>query len=105
MGLIQNIIRKLRLPIRPPMTDPDPIFDKIYWYGTDDNETKLATIIFFDLFRYCLWKFKTRRRLPRIMELSDIFTSMLGTIITIKPKLRTAIFNTRIIANVLQALG
>jgi hypothetical protein len=105
VGLIQNLIRKFRLPIRPPNTDPDPIFDKIYWYGTDENETKLATIVFFDLFRYVLWKFKTRRRLPRIMELSDIFTSMLGTIVTIKPKLRTAIFNTRIIANVLQALG
>jgi hypothetical protein len=28
VGLIQNLIRKLRLPIRPPTTDPDPIFDE-----------------------------------------------------------------------------
>ncbi len=107
VGLIQNLIRLFRLQIPVPDRNPDPYFDKIYWYGLDGNGTDgtVSIIIFFDLFRYCLWKFKTRRKLPRIIELSEIFTSMLGTILTIKPKLRAAIFNNRLIANVLQALG
>jgi hypothetical protein len=65
----------------------------------------LLYVIFFDLLRYCLWKFITRRKLPRIIELTEIFTAMLGTILMIKPKFRAAIFNNRLIANVLQALG
>jgi hypothetical protein len=48
-----------------------------------------------------LWKFKNRRKLPRILELSEIFISMLDTILTTKPKLRTAIFKTRLIVNIL----
>ena len=107
VGLIQNLIRLLRLQIPVPGRNPDPNFDKLYWYGLEGNGTdgSVPIIIFFDLFRYCLWKFKTRRKLPRIIELSEIFTSMLGTILFIKPKLRAAIFNNRLIANVLQALG
>jgi len=105
VGLLQNLFRALRLPIPRPDPNPDPVFEKLYWYGIDGNDSSLASIIFFDLFRYCLWKFKTRRKLPRIVELMDIFLPMLGTILTIKPKLRTCFFNTRLIANVLQALG
>jgi hypothetical protein len=105
VGLIQNLIRRLRLTVPIPGPNPDPYFDNLYWYGTDGNESSLACLIFFDLFRYCLWKFKTRRKLPRILELTDILLSMLGTILAVKPKLRITFFNTRLIANVLQALG
>jgi hypothetical protein len=87
VGLIQNLIRVFRLPIPVPGRNPDPYFDQLYWYGLDGDGTDgtLPVIIFFDLFRYCLWKFKTRRKLPRIIELTEILTSMLGTILMIKP--------------------
>jgi hypothetical protein len=39
-----------RLLIRAPGADPDPTYENLYWYGTEENETKLALIIFFDLF-------------------------------------------------------
>jgi hypothetical protein len=87
-GLLQNLFRRFRLQIRAPGPDPDEAFDKMYWYGIDGNEYFLALQIFFDIFRYCLWKFKTRRRLPRIIELSDIYLAILDTILAIKPKLR-----------------
>jgi hypothetical protein len=35
----------------------------------------------------------------------DILTDILDTILTLKPKLRAQIFNNRLIANILQALG
>ena len=104
-GLLHNLFRRLRLPIRAPGPDPDAAFDKMYWYGIDGEEYFPALQIFFDLFRYCLWKFKTRRKLPRIIELSDIYLAILDTILTIKPKLRRLFFNNRLIANTLQALG
>jgi len=65
----------------------------------------LVLLIFFDLFRFVLWKFKTRRLLPRITDVGDILTNILDTILTLKPKLRAQIFNNRLIANILQALG
>jgi hypothetical protein len=77
----------------------------MYWYGIDGEEYFLSLQIFFEIFRYCLWKFKTRRRLPRIVELSDIYLAILDTILSIKPKLRRLFFNNRLIANTLQALG
>jgi hypothetical protein len=88
MGLLQNLFRRFQLPIHAPGPDPDEAFDKMYWYGIDGDEYFLALQIFFEIFRYCLWKFKTRRRLPRIVELSDIYLAIMDTILAIKPKLR-----------------
>jgi hypothetical protein len=65
----------------------------------------VSSLLVFELFRYILWKFKTRRRLPRIIEVKDIFLNMLEIMIAIKPKLRSAILHNEIIANILQALG
>ncbi len=79
--------------------------DRVARPTLDGEEYFPALQIFFDLFRYCLWKFKTRRKLPRIIELSDIYLAILDTILTIKPKLRRLFFNNRLIANTLQALG
>ena len=62
-------------------------------------------LLIFELFRYCLWKFKTRRVLPRIRELLDIYLNMLETMIKIKPVLRHKIANNPLISNILQALG
>jgi hypothetical protein len=104
-GLLQNLFRRFRLPLRAPGPDPDEAFDKMYWYGIDGEEYFLSLQIFFEIFRYCLWKFKTRRRLPRIVEMSDIYLAILDTILAIKPKLRRLFFNNRLIANILQALG
>ncbi len=104
-GLLQNFFRRFRILILAPGPDPDNNFDKIFWYGIDGTEHSQALQLFFDIFRYCLWKFKTRRRLPRIIELSDIFLAILDTILAIKPKIRRKIFNNRLIANISQALG
>jgi hypothetical protein len=105
VGLLRNLIIKFRLQITAPGADPDPVFDNLYWYGIEEGESKLVLLIFFDLFRFVLWKFKTRRLLPRITDVGDILTNILDTILTLKPKLRAQIFNNRLIANILQALG
>jgi hypothetical protein len=105
LGLLRNTVRLWRLPITVPGPDPDPVFENLYWYGIENEENKMELSIYFDLFRYVLWKFKTRRVLPRIAEFISIYTSLLDTILAIKPKIRAKIFNNRLIANVLQALG
>ncbi len=105
MGLLRNLIIKYRLQITAPGADPDPVFDNLYWYGIEEGESKIVLLIFFDLFRFVLWKFKTRRILPRINDVGDILTDILDTILSLKPKLRAQIFNNRLIANILQALG
>ncbi len=89
IGLLHNMVRLWRLPLTVPGPDPDPDFENLYWYGIEDGESKLVLTIFFDLFRYVLWKFKTRRVLPRIVEFISVYTSLLDTILSIQPKIRT----------------
>jgi hypothetical protein len=105
VGIIRNLILRSRIAVPVPRADPDPDFENLFWYGLEEGETKLELVIFFDLLRFVLWKFKTRRVLPRINEFFDIFTNMLDTILAIKQNLRILIFNNRLIANILQALG
>jgi hypothetical protein len=105
VGIIRNLIFRSRIAVLVPRADPDPDFENLFWYGLEEGETKLELVIFFDLLRFVLWKFKTRRVLPRINEFFGIFTNMLDTILAIKPNLRILIFNNRLIANILQALG
>jgi hypothetical protein len=62
VGLIQNLIRRFHLPI-PSNLDPE--LDKLYWHGIEENEPNYLLKYFLTKFRYCLWKFKTRRKLSR----------------------------------------
>ena len=115
--LTKKFIRVFRLPIvyryalfdpdldPDPTRDPDPTFDYLYWYGLYDQKNDAGSVVFFELFRYVLWKFKTRRRLPILRELKDIFLNMLETMLHLKPKLRQIISNNNLISNILQALG
>jgi hypothetical protein len=105
LGILRNLTWLWRLPITVPGPDQDLFFDKLYWYGIENDESKIVLLIFFDLIRYVLWKFKTRRTLPRIIEFASILSSMLDMVLTLKPKIRTLFFNNHLIANVLQALG
>ena len=104
-GLINNFLRRLRIDLPRNRNDPDPDFKKYYWYGTKNLNPDPTLLLIFELFRYCLWKFKTRRILPRIRELLDIYLNMLETMIKIKLVLRNKIANNPLISNILQALG
>ena len=112
-GYLKHLLRRTSTRLTIPDTDPDPEaehivrdpFEYIYWYGTNGNKVEFSTVLFFELFRFVIWKFKTRRKLPRPKEVSDIFLNMLEIMLLLSPKLREKIRNNPLIALVLQALG
>ena len=108
---LQYLIRRLRINIT--YADPDPelvpdpgeIFNEIYWYGTHLNKTDASTVLFFELFRFIIWKFKTRRILPRPHEVHDVFLNMLDVILLCNKKIKNAFTKNVLLSQVLQALG
>jgi hypothetical protein len=84
----------------------DPGFRKLYWYGTGntDNFDPVA-LLFFDLLKYCIWKAKVRKKIPRYQETTELLTAMVDTIAKCSKKIRVAITNNNLFSNMLQAPG
>jgi hypothetical protein len=49
-------------------------FRQLYWYGTNGNDTNDAvfcTLTFFDAFRYLIFKYRLRKKLPEAQSLFE----------------------------------
>jgi len=82
-----------------------PELKKAYWNGVLNGQFDKNVALIFALFRFCTWKFKIRKRVPRALELLTLLQNLLSTIIGMRPKIRTAIINGNTFANLIQALG
>ena len=91
----------------PPFNPNHPSFLQLYWYGSVEEPHFNPTAIIFicDCFKYILWKFKQRRKIPNF----DSFRSQLLEIIfnssCLNKSLKLGIQNNNLIANFLQARG
>ena len=91
----------------PPFNPNHPSFLQLYWYGSVEEPHYNPTAIIFicDCFKYILWKFKQRRKIPNF----DSFRSQLLEIIfnssCLNKSLKLGIQNNNLIANFLQARG
>jgi hypothetical protein len=70
-----------------------------------NQKTAGTALLFFDLFRYCMWKAKTRNIIPNFEHTTEIILSLMYTRLKISGKIRTAVENNNTFANLLQALG
>ena len=81
--LIAQLINKLE-----PIPDPNSIeFKHMYWYGSLPENPQLTPYILlvFDTFRYVLWKYKLRRKIPNF----DALLSEICFILSISCKIST----------------
>jgi hypothetical protein len=62
-------------------------------------------LLTFELFRYCLWKSKIRKTVPRARTVFNLLTNILSTIFSIKPEIETKFRNNIICSPLLQAMG
>ncbi len=83
----------------------DPNIRNIYWNGIIQNSLNKELLLIFELFRYCVWKSKIRRTVPRARTILYFLSNILSTIFSIKPEIETKIRNNLICAPLLQALG
>jgi hypothetical protein len=83
----------------------DPNLKFSYWFGFHNNEHSKSVALVFSTFRFCIWKFRLRKRIPRSIELFEILDTLLKNIEKIKPKIGSAIKNSLLFPNLLQARG
>ncbi len=83
----------------------DPNIRNIYWNGIIQNSLNKELLLLFELFRYCVWKSKIRRTVPRARTILYFLTNILSTIFSIKPEIETKFRNNLICAPLLQAMG
>ncbi len=69
----------------------DPNLKFCYWFGMYNNEHNKSLALVFSTFRFCIWKFRLRKRIPRSIELFEILDTLLQNIEKIKPKIGSAI--------------
>ncbi len=83
----------------------DPFLKHLFWYGTDENGMDKDIFLIFELFRFCIWKVKIRKRIPRAVEITDLVRELLLTITKIKPGIREKMEKNIKCSLLLQALG
>jgi hypothetical protein len=83
----------------------NPDLKNIYWHGILGGELNKNLGLTFSLFRFCIWKFKLRKRIPRALEIFELVNSLLSTIVKIKPKIGQSFRNSLMFPNLLQARG
>ena len=91
----------------PPLRFNDPSFRNFYWYGymEDEPDGSMSLAFVVDTFKYVLWKFKKRKKIPNFPALQREIEFIISIASTLSRKIRSGIVNNNMIANFLQAQG
>ena len=89
-------------------------FRQVFWYGsaiTEDDDTEftnnsnLAGLIIFDLFKYTVWKFRIRRKVPNSVAFLREFDFTLNIVTTGSKRIKDLISAQNMFSNFVRALG
>jgi hypothetical protein len=83
----------------------DTKFCEAYWYGTVNNSLSVPTLTFFDIFRFCIWNLRLRKKIPRFDTVTENMISIVNTIFCLRPNLRRSFEDTPHLTNFFQAIG
>jgi hypothetical protein len=83
----------------------DPNLKNIFWYGKTNTTECTDLLLIFEIFRYCIWKCKLRKTIPRSLDITDTVSTILGTVLKIRPKIKDKMRNNNLCSLFLQALG
>jgi hypothetical protein len=100
-GNLNGFIRIIRIPVLPN----DPNLKNIFWYGIVEGELDKELLLIFEIFRYCIWKEKTAKKIPHVLTVTESFFNILNTIFGISFKIRDNFTKNPKCANLLQAMG
>jgi len=109
-----NLLRHLVSHCEPVPDTYSRDFRQIYWYGSDitdeDNElagvtSNLPGLIIFDLFRYTIWKFRLRRKIPNVISFMREFNFTLKICTLNSRRVTESLAADNMFTNFLQARG
>jgi hypothetical protein len=82
-----------------------PELKQAYWYGIVNGKLDRNMSMIFTLFRFCIWKCKIRKKIPRAIEIFNLVSTLLRLITSQRPKIHQSILHNNTFANLLQAPG
>jgi hypothetical protein len=111
--ITNNLLRGLTMNLGAKIQIDNQLFPRAFWYGdtgvvtnTDtENPIDKSLQLFYDIFRYSVWKFKLRRQLPLADSFTHTIFEQIRLMCNLRPRLREDFakhFNRDIF---LQALG
>jgi Reverse transcriptase (RNA-dependent DNA polymerase) len=82
----------------------------LYWYGLIDNDTltvrrHLSNVLVFDLFRYIVYKYRLKRRIPNIAIVVNEITFIVQCVCNVSRNINLSFVNNNLLAMLLQARG
>ena len=80
-------------------------FLDVYWYGVHENANNLVLLLIFDVFRFCIWKFKQRRKVPNQLTFLAEFDFILEIICKNRDWILVNIQHSNLLANLGPAHG
>ena len=86
----------------------NPGFFSLYWYGIPldgGGESILLNLLIAESFRYVLWKYKIRRKIPNTNAFFAELSAVLEQICRMSLTIRTMFRGYNFVANFLQAIG
>ena len=91
----------------PPLQFNEPSFRQLYWYGINPAEETGSTPVIFvsDTFKYVLWKFKQRKKIPNFQTFIGEVFFVIQTAASNSQKICRGIAENNLITNFLQARG
>ena len=102
-SLLNNFSRKLE----PAPDTNSEYFTKLYWFGSCDTDPHMEKFIILamDLFRFVLWTFKCRKKVPNWPMFEREFNFLLVTTLDRNTSLKLGFMNLNMLANIYPALG
>ena len=92
----------------PQVSLINPGFFSLYWYGippAGGGEQILLNLLTAESFRYVLWKYKIRRKIPNTNAFFAELSAVLEQICRMSLTIRTLFHGYNFVANFLQAIG
>jgi hypothetical protein len=104
---VSDILFVLNQKLKTDLDILDTDFRTLYWYGYNDDFTdhQLSYLIFFDSFRYVLYKFRLRHILPDYVTAERELLYFLKKLFYCNRKLKNKFFENPLLAIFLQAIG
>jgi len=101
------LLTQLLSRFEPAMVPDQEGFLNLYWYGIYEEDLQQCKnlLLIFDLFRYCLWKCKLRRKIPNTQRFMDEFKFVLSNCMLTNKSVRVSLENCNIVANLIPAQG
>ena len=103
----QQLLLNFILLLEPVPDINSVFFAEAYWYGkySDNTLWEESILLVFDCFRFVIWKYKLRRKVPNWPTVLRELHFILETIFSLNKRIKYIASSANIIANLLPARG